>query len=244
MNKFGILKSKILQKFTDAYASGNRSEIKETLKLIKENKEFREMYLFYEELENKYIDNKEDAKLFIEEISPILKEKSKSISKFCKNLDKKIGDVTITENELYSNIDILCENDTLKNAHKKIIGKQKLVDYLTTKKEEKELTNLVFTENENLLHTVLTNNFNVLYGNTLNEEQKEELKKILSITNEELQSNFQTLKEEVSEKMNKMIVEEKNDEIKEKINQALTEMSTMDGTKFNYYKLLQLKNGL
>jgi hypothetical protein len=45
--------------------------------------------------------------------------------------------------------------------------------------------------------------------------------------------------------MNKMIVEEKNEEVKTKLQEVLSELSDkMDVSKSNYYKLLQLKNGL
>ena len=245
MNKFGQLKIKILQKLSDAYVSGNKSKMKEILTEVTRNKDFKELYLFYEEIENKYIENKEDARLFVEEITPLLKEKIKKSSKFCKELNKKLGDVTILENTLYIYLDKISENDTLKNAHTKIDAKQKLVEHLITKKESKEELIKEFTSNEKLLHAVFANDFNVLYSNILNEEQKEELKKILTITHDELQSNFKTIKEEVTEKMNKMIVEEKNEEVKTKLQQVLSELSDkMDVSKFNYYKLSQLKNGL
>jgi hypothetical protein len=244
MNKIGTLKIKILQKLSDAYIAGNKSKMKEILTEVTKNKDFKELYLFYEEIENKFIENKEDAMLFVEEITPLLKEKTKNASKFCKTLDKKLGDTVILENELYSSLDKLSDRDLLKNVDVKLQAKTKLVDHLTKKKESKEELIKEFTSNEKLLHTIFANNFNVLYSNTLNEEQKEELKKILDITSDELQSNFKTIKEEVTEKMNKMIVEEKADEVKAKLNQVLTELTTMDVSKFNYYKLQQLKNGL
>ena len=66
MKKFGVIKTKILNKLTESYANENKAEIKDILTLIKENKEFKEMYLFYEEIENKYIEDKETAKLYVE----------------------------------------------------------------------------------------------------------------------------------------------------------------------------------
>ena len=56
MNSFGKIKSKILHKLGESYVSGNKSEMKSILKTIKENKDFKEMYLFYEEIENKHIE--------------------------------------------------------------------------------------------------------------------------------------------------------------------------------------------
>ena len=69
MNKFGIIKSKLLTKLTESYANENKAEIKNVLTTIKENKNFKEMYLFYEEIENKYIEDKEIAKLYVEGLS-------------------------------------------------------------------------------------------------------------------------------------------------------------------------------
>lgn len=244
MNKFGVLKTKILQKLTEAYASGNKSEIKEILTAVSKNKDFREMYLFYEEIENKYIEDKESAKMYIDEITSLLQEKTKKITKFSKELEKKLGDVVINENELYSNLDILSQNDTLRNLDKKVNGRMKLIEHLMTKKEIVEETNTSFTVNENFLHNVLTNNFNVLYDYTLNEEQKNELKKILEISENELVNNFNTLKEEVTSKMNKMISEEHNIDLKVKLITSISEAKQMKPTKYNYYKLQQLKNGI
>jgi len=244
MNKFGVLKTKILQKLTEAYSNGNKSEIKKILTTVTKNKDFRDIYLFYEEIENKYIEDKEDAKMYLNEMRHLLIDKLFLTEKFNKSLDKKIGDVTITENELYSNLDTFIEKHKLRNADKWFDAQKKLIDHLTTKKETPELVETTYIKNENLLHSVLTNNFNVLYSNTLNEEQQDELKKILEITNEELKNNFKILKTEVIEKMHKIQTEGTNDELNKKLNEALTETTIMDVSKFNYYKLLQLKNGI
>jgi hypothetical protein len=135
MNKFGVLKSKILKKLTESYSNKNKNEVKDILNTIKENKDFKEMYLFYEEIENKYFDDKEIAKLYVEEIQSVLKDKSDKIASFSKNLNTKLKDVEINENELYSNLDLLVQGENLSNIDKKIIAKKKLVEHLTTKKE-------------------------------------------------------------------------------------------------------------
>ena len=46
MNKFGVIKTKLLNKLTESYAKENKAEIKNILTTIKENKDFKEMYLF------------------------------------------------------------------------------------------------------------------------------------------------------------------------------------------------------
>jgi hypothetical protein len=243
MTKFGTLKTKILQTLTEAYALGKKDVIKDTLNLMKENKEFLNLYLFYEEIENKNIDDKSHAELFVEEITPLLQKHSVGISKFCKELDKKLGSGEVLENEIYTNLDTLCEVDSLKNIDKRIVAKKKLVEHLTLNKSIPDTTSTDIIENTFLLNTVLSNNFNALYDATLTEEEKKELTDILSISEKELDNNFKVLQEEISEKLNSMLVVEV-DEAKSKLSQALTEAKSMKPTKFNYYKLSQLKKGL
>jgi hypothetical protein len=245
MNKFGVLKTKMLTKLTDSYTKENKNEVKDILKTIKENKEFKEMYLFYEEIESKYFEDKEVAKLYVEEVSGMLKEKSSEILKFTKTLNEKFGDVEITENELYSTLDQLTENDNLNNIEKKVLAKRKLVNHLVTKKEVNESKTGVYSQNENLLHAVLANNFNVLYSNTMNESQKEELKNILSISQEELETKTSELKESILTKVDSLLSESVSDnEMSSKLNKVKNEVNEMTLSKYNYYRLNELKNGL
>jgi hypothetical protein len=244
MNKFGVLKTKILKKLTESYSNKNKGEVKDILNTIKENKDFKEMYLFYEEIENKYFDDKEIAKLYIEEIQSVLKDKSDKIASFTKNLNTKLKNVEINENELYSNLDLLVQEENLSNVDKKIIAKKKLVEHLTTKKEivKKEETQLV--ENENLLYAVLANNFNVLYNNSLNESQKKELQGILSLTDEDLEVKISDLKESILGQVGNILSESKDNDLTGKLTKVKDEVNEMKPSKFNYYRLVQLKNGL
>jgi hypothetical protein len=244
MNKFGVLKTKILKKLTESYSNKNKSEVKDILNTIKENKDFKEMYLFYEEIENKYFDDKEIAKLYVEEIQSVLKDKSDKIASFSKNLNTKLKDVEINENELYSNLDLLVQSENLSNVDKKIIAKKNLVEHLTTKKEiiKKEETQLV--ENENLLYAVLANNFNVLYNHSLNESQKKELQGILSLTDEDLEVKIGDLKESILGQVGSILNESKDGDLTSKLTKVKDEVNEMKSSKFNYYRLVQLKNGL
>jgi hypothetical protein len=244
MNKIGVIKTKILKKLTESYSSQNKNEMKSILNTIKENKEFKEMYLFYEEIENKYFEDKEVAKLYVEELNSILKSKSSNLQSFCNILNEKLGDVEVNENELYTTLDTLLENETLNNIDKKVIAKKKLVEHLTIKKEIKESDKSTYSANENLLHTVLANNFNVLYSNSLNESQKEELKNILSMSNDDLNDKTKELKESILTQVETILTESKDSEFNMKLNSVKSEVQSMDTSKINYYRLTELKNGL
>ena len=244
MNKFGIIKSKLLTKLTESYANENKAEIKDILTTIKENKDFKEMYLFYEEIENKYIDDKETAQLFVEGVINILKQQMGELSDFCTSLNKMINVESINENEIYNSLDVLTENDSLSNIEKKVKAKKKLVEHLTTKKEIKESKDSTLIPNENLLNAVLTNNFNVLYSNTLSEQQKEELKNILSLSHEDILTKTTELKESIINQVSTLISESNETDLSTKLKKVKDEVNEMFPSKLNYYRLTELKNGL
>jgi len=244
MNKFGTVKTKILNKLTESYKKDDKSEMKDILKTIKENKEFKEMYLFYEEIENKYIEDNETAKFFVEGVESMINQQKNGLLEFCQSLDKKLGDVEVTKNELYESLDQLMIKDTLSNIENKIKAKKYLYNYLTKKKDNKEINKEVYTVNENLLTSVLTNNFNVLYGNTLNEEQQTTLKNILSLSQDDLLTKTEELKENILSKVDTLLIESNDLELKNKLDSVKKEVSEMSPSKYNYYRLSELKNGL
>jgi hypothetical protein len=244
MNKFGTIKSKLLSKLTESYANENKAEIKDILTTIKENKDFKEMYLFYEEIENKYIEDKETAKLYVEGVITILKQQMDDLTTFCTSLNKMINVESINENEIYNSLDVLIEKDNLSNIEKKVIAKKKLVEHLTTKKEIKESKDSTLVPNETLLNAVLTNNFNVLYSNTLSESQKVELKDILSIPYEELITKTTELKESIINQVSTLISESSEKDLSTKLNAVKDEVTQMTPSRYNYYRLNELKNGL
>jgi hypothetical protein len=247
MKKFGVIKTKLLNKLTESYANENKTEIKNILTTIKENKDFKEMYLFYEEIENKYIEDKETAKLYVEGLSTYFGEPIgnwKTLNMFCESLSNVLNDVEIQPNELYESLDMLSEKNSLSNIEKKVIAKQKLVNHLTTKKNITESKDSTLVSNETLLNAVLANNFNVLYTNTLSESQKEELKNILNLPYEDLLSKTSELQESILEKVNALISESNEKDLSTKLKEVKDEVTQMYPSRYNYYRLNELKNGL
>jgi hypothetical protein len=168
----------------------------------------------------------------------------KNLSTFCESLDKKLGGVDTQSNELYESLDVLSEKDTLSNIENKVIAKKKLVEHLTTKKDIQESKGSTLVPNESLLQAVLANNFNVLYSNTLSESQKEELKTILSIPQEELTTKTTELKESIINQVSTLLSESNDIDLTTKLNKVRDEVTQMTTSKYNYYRLTELKNGL
>ena len=238
--KFGVLKQKILRSVTESFLNEDKNEFKKIVEYLKSNTDFKELYLLYEDIETKYFDDKELAKHYVEELSNILKKKKQSFE-----LPISTGKDEISENHVYNILDILSENDSLLNVDKKVIAKKELVDFLLTKKTTKESIVDTFTENERILNAVLVNNFNVTYNNNLNEDQKKELKTILSLTSQETERKVGELKESVLNQIAVLLNESEIDStLSEKLNEVQNEVNKMETSKYNYYRLTQLKNGL
>lgn len=240
MNTFGTIKSKLLKKLTESYISDNKSEIKEIVNIIKKDKEFRDLYLFYEEIENKYIEDPSIAKLYVEQISSMLTEKKSLVESTCKTLEGKLNDIIVENNDVYDALDQLLDIDSLKNIDKKLIAKKKIVEIITTEKKKEIKESTEFTENETLLHTLLANNFNAYYDVALNEEEKNELKSILSLSNEELEIKINTLKESVLGKITNILSESTDDSLIKKLNDVKKELNNIEISKYNFYKISKL----
>jgi regulator of replication initiation timing len=244
MNTFGKIKCKIVSKLSDSYTKQDKKYMKNTLSLIKENKDFVESYLLYESIENKYFSDSETAKFYVEELSKSLNGKSKSLRKFLEKINETIGDVETDYPSVYDNLDSLMEEDSLLTIENKVKAKIDLVNYLTSKKEVVEESSKPHSKNENLLYAVLANNFNVLYDSTLNESEKNELKSVLSLSNEDLEKSVKDLKESVNDKISKLLSESSEDELTNKLNKVKSEVGEMNISRVNYIRLKQLKSDL
>lgn len=243
MSNFGNIKTKLLTKLTEAFTSEDKSQAKNILKGIKSSKNLTEMYLFYEDVENKYIADKETAILFVEQVESLLGKKTNEVKSLCESLEKQLSGVEASSNEVYDALDTLSESNTLWNIDKKVFAKQRLVKHLMTKKEVVVEESTIHTENENLLNTVLVNNFNIKFGDFLSEEQKETFKNIVSLSESELNIQIDTIKNELNQKIDSLLSESNDSELRNKLNSVKTEVNESKNSKFNYYRLMTLKEG-
>jgi hypothetical protein len=243
-NKFGKIKSKILKKVTDLYTDNNKKELKDILSIINEDKNFKELYLFYEEIENLDMTHPGSAELYVESIIPLLSSKLKSVSETNKKLNKYIKDVIAEDNELYDNLDILAEEDTMFNLDKKVLSKQKLIEHLKKEKIKDEVVVESYTDNEKLLATVLTNNFNVLFNSIMNENDKTKFKELLGMNQDEITNQINEMRTEIIDKVEKLLSESVNEEFNYKLRTVKSDVLNTKPTRYNLYKLEELKNGL
>jgi hypothetical protein len=245
MKNFGEFKLKMLTKLTESYASKNKVEIKDLVKKLKSNKSLVEMYMFYENVENLNITTKDKAKLYVESIEPILIDKMKSLKKGMKEFEKSLKDVVIENNSIYSDLDVLSEESNIHNISSKIDARENLISHLISeKKKNNEEPPSIQIENHLLLNAVLVNNFNIKYSDFLNEEQKTTFNEIVSMSTNEIENETKKLKKELLGKIDSLIKESNEDTLKDKLKIVVSEINNTDTTKFDYYKLLELKNNL
>ncbi len=242
MVTFGNIKNKILVKLTESYGKKDfKNNLNTYFKPITKNDTLKEMYSLYEELEGKTFEDKDTATLYVEELSRILKEKNSEIQDDLSELNKTLSNVESTTNDLYESIDFLSTPDNLSNISDKVIAKKYLVEHLTKDKTNESLT-VDQGVNESLLNSVLVNNFNVSFDKTLNEEDKGRLKNILSLNQEDLESKFNELTENINVKLDSIV--ESDEEFKTKSIEVKSEINEMNQSKYNLYRLEELLHNL
>ena len=78
----------------------------------------------------------------------------------------------------------------------------------------------------------------------MSESEKEELKNILSISYNDLITKSNELHESILEKVSSLITESKDTDLTDRLKAVRDEVSQMSPSRYNYYRLTELKNGL
>jgi hypothetical protein len=244
MKKFGQIKNKFFSKMLESYTT-NKKDVTKLMNIINEDKNFKELYLLYEKVENQYFKDKETAIQYVNELSSSLKGKNKLVSETLKKLDNSIGDIETKYFAVYDSLDSLLEEDNLLNIESKVRAKIDLVEHLTSKKDITESgVPQNFSQNENLLHSVLVNNFNVLYNHILSEEEKEDFKNIVAMSDDDIKTKTEELKENIISKVNNLLSESLEIDFLDKLQNVKDEVIKTTPSKYGYYKLKELKKGL
>ena len=242
MATFGHVKNKVLVKLTESYGKKDFSDnLKKYFKPIMNSTVLKEMYSLYEELENMTFNDKETAQIYVEELSKVLKEKHHDISKSIFDLNESLKGVEKTDNNLYEWLDTLSSPDKLGNISDKVVAKKNLVEHLTRVKISDELK-VNQGVNENLLNSVLVNNFNVSYDKTLSEEEKTKLKSILSLNPTDLSERTKLVYSEINNRLDELVNEDITFE--DKATEVRKQIQEMDLNRYNLYRMEDLLESL
>jgi hypothetical protein len=206
------------------------------------NKAISEMYFIYNDLSTQKGINKDIAGEYVnesfEKLSDLISSNQKKIDELYKWVKTNLkGDV---ENE-YSDIDFVVYENKITNLERILETKTQIKNLLLSTKKEKvqESVNIPLSS----MLKIVTNTFNKEYSN-ISEEDKKELKSLLSLNKKEISGEIKLVKESVISKLSDKITESDDSELKEKISNTIQKIQESESDLISLYKLKQLEQGL
>lgn len=237
--KFGIIKSKIESILLESYIKGSfKTEIQNFKSLVLNNKNISKLYYLYDDLTSNKGINESIVNDYISESVLMYEKTIKSIK--TKDLDKInnwIKDVNVTNS--YENIDNLFSNNILTIEEK--VKTKKVISETLKKSPVSDVEGIEVPIS--VMVNVANKTINK-YIDNLNESEKKELHQLFSISDEELEKDYNTIKESVITKLIDMEQSEQDDNTKSTIKETLDKVTTEKYDKLNYYKLKSLNKNI
>ena len=228
---FGKYKYSITNQLVENYAK--KQEFKKTFKNVmsplKENKVAREFFVLYGEVENKVFNDKQLAESYLDEVIKTLKNKKSELRL------PLIEDVQDIPNTIYTKLDNLIFNESVKSIEKNLKNKRDLLEHLTREDKNKPVNKTVATS---ILSTILTRKFNEKYS-SLSEEDKSKLKNLLSLDSNELQTKIVELKESALNRLNTLKEDTQDSTMQNKIQEVCESITNSD---INASSILKIEN--
>lgn len=239
MIKFGILKSKVENVLLESYKNDTfKTEIQNFKKLVLENKNINKIFFLYDDLSSDKGLNESVINDYINECITIYENTINKIKQSdIDNLKKWVGN-TKAEN-VYESIDNLFSTDILTIESR--INSKKLISESLKKQPKKvqETVNVPLTSMVNIANKTIST-----YIQNLEESDRKELTDLLTTSDEELQTSYETIKENVISKLTQMKLNESDSTTKETINETISKVSSEKYDKLTYFKLKSLNENL
>lgn len=239
MIKFGILKSKVENVLLESYKNDTfKTEIQNFKKLVLENKNINKIFFLYDDLSSDKGLNESVINDYINECVTIYENTINKIKQSdIDNLKKWVGN-TKTEN-VYESIDNLFSTDILTIESR--INSKKLISESLKKQPKKvqETVNVPLTSMVNIANKTIST-----YIQNLEESDRKELTDLLTTSDEELKTSYETIKENVISKLTQMKLNESDSTTKETINETISKVSSEKYDKLTYFKLKSLNENL
>jgi hypothetical protein len=235
---FGLLKSKIEKILTESYSNNQfKFEMKVFKTLVLENKNISKLFYLYDELNSNKGISESIVNDYINECITIYENTINKLSpKDFNQLKLWTSDVK-TENK-YEKIDDLFRSDVLTIENK--ISSRKLIAESLKKPQNKskDIIELPISSIVNLANKTINQ-----YIENLNESDKQELLKILSVDEKDMENSYQQIKENVIEKLNNLTVDS-DLETKQKIEESINKIKSEKFDKLNFYRLKSLNENI
>ena len=244
MYTFGQIKSNIESLLSESYGKSSfKNHMKSFKKNILENKKLAEAYYLYDELSNKKGMSKDILDDYVNESFETLKSILKSQESKLKEVNMWVSEnLTKDVNNSYSDIDTVIYNTSVKNLEKVLESKNRIKKSLGETIKPKTVNETINLPLSTMLK-ISTNTFNKEYEN-ISEEERNELKQLLSLNKKQLVEEIEKSKSVVIEKLTTKLNESTDDELTEKVNQTISKINESEISLVSLYKLKQLESGL
>lgn len=237
--KFGKLKSKIENKLVESYKNGTiKSDMSKFNSLVLKNKNVSKLFYLYDELTSNRGLNESIANEYINQSITFYENTINKIKPSdLKGLNSWL-EGTEYNNE-YDVVDDLFSTGVTK-LEEKITSKKTILETITkTPKENKDVVAIPLKTMVDIANKTISN-----YVSDLTESDQKKLKSILSLNEDELKEKYDTLKESIISKLEKIQESEQDNEVGERINETITKVNSESFDKLNYLKLQELNNNL
>jgi hypothetical protein len=237
--KFGKLKSKIENKLVESYKNGTiKNDMSKFNSLVLKNKNVSKLFYLYDELTSNRGLNESIANEYINQSITFYENTINKIKPSdLKGLNSWL-EGTEYNNE-YDVVDDLFSTGVTK-LEEKITSKKTILETITkTPKENKDVVAIPLKTMVDIANKTINN-----YVSDLTESDQKKLKSILSLNEDELKEKYDTLKESIISKLEKIQESEQDNEVGERINETITKVNSESFDKLNYLKLQELNNNL
>jgi hypothetical protein len=236
---FGILKSKIEKTLLDSYVKGTlKSEIKNFKKNVLENKNISKLYYLYDDLStNKGLDNVM-VNDYINECVIIYENTLNKIKDSDINKIKNWVKDSEVDNQ-YKTIDNLFSSSVLMIESK--IESRRLISETLKKSPTPPIETPLIPINSmvNIANKTISN-----YINNLDESNKKELLSLLSESDSKLSGEYDSIKENVLQKLTSIKESITDIETTNKVNETINKITSEKYDKLNYIRLKNLNSSI
>jgi len=244
MNKFGQIKSNIESLLTKSYGKNAfKTNMKSFKSHIIENEKLAEAYFLYDELSKKKGLSKDIVDDYVNECVETIKGILTTESTKLKEVNMWVSEGLKTDSDNnYTNIDTVVYSTSIKNLEKVLECKNTIKKLLGETEEVTKVTESVNIPLSSMLK-IATNTFNREYGD-ISEEEKKELKNLLSLSKTELTEEITISKGVVLKKLTEKVNESNDEDLNNRVNETINRINESEISLTSLYKLKQLEHGL
>ena len=230
---FGVLKTTIESNLVESYK--DQVKFKRTLREFKENilnnKNISKLFSVYEQLSHPQGLSENDANIFLNEGLSL-------IDKILPSVKLPYSSRKETKNN-YADIDNLVYISK-SNLKERMDSRKNIVKILTSKNTKiNESINIPVSSMVKIANQTLEN-----YVETMDEKSKKIFIDVVTSDKTKLEEKFKTLKENTIEKLNKLLNEQSEEELKTKISETISKLEKEDYSQMNLVKLVSLESEL